>query len=232
MPPSLRYRDFQLFMKRLRRKVGAVRFFMSGEYGDDEEGLHRGKYGTSVGRPHYHAVLFGYDPADKVYESRSHDGSALYSSKSLAELWGLGIVQVGVVSFSSAAYVARYVMKKVTGDMAEAWYDGLVPEFCRMSLGRKDEDGFSGALGMPWLKRFYTDVFPSGKVVVNGKEVFLPKIYSRYMKKREGGSDQYAELELARESGARAGVVDRTPERLAVREQVLKARVARLKRSL
>ena len=48
-PVSLDYRDFQLFMKRLRSKSGKrVRFFMCGEYGENNS------------RPHFHAILFGY----------------------------------------------------------------------------------------------------------------------------------------------------------------------------
>lgn len=45
---SLRHRDFQLFMKRLRKRAD-VRFYMCGEYGEQKL------------RPHYHACLFGVD---------------------------------------------------------------------------------------------------------------------------------------------------------------------------
>ena len=54
LPPhgSLRYRDIQLFHKKLRRRVGAFRFFLCGEYGEQ------------LGRPHYHACYFGMFPPD------------------------------------------------------------------------------------------------------------------------------------------------------------------------
>ena len=54
--PSLRYKDFQKFMREVRKKKSyfdvttwsyVPRFFMSGEYGE------------SNGRPHFHALLFG-----------------------------------------------------------------------------------------------------------------------------------------------------------------------------
>ena len=53
---SLNYRDFQLFMKRLRFHFRGVpiRFYMCGEYGED------------FGRPHFHACLFGLDFPDKT----------------------------------------------------------------------------------------------------------------------------------------------------------------------
>ena len=56
LPPngSLDHGDFQLFMKRLRKRVGKpVRFYMCGEYGDEG------------GRAHYHACLFNVDFQDR-----------------------------------------------------------------------------------------------------------------------------------------------------------------------
>ena len=51
---SLDVRTFQLFMKRLRKKVKKpLRFYHSGEYGEIKR------------RPHYHALIFGYDFPDK-----------------------------------------------------------------------------------------------------------------------------------------------------------------------
>lgn len=60
---GLKYRDFQLMLKRLREKLGPFRFFMCGEYGEQFR------------RPHYHALFFGLDFPDKlkcnsVYSSR------------------------------------------------------------------------------------------------------------------------------------------------------------------
>lgn len=71
---TLDYRHFQLFMKKLRKKmvpkcpysVGSperdewlekneIRFYMCGEYGDQNW------------RPHYHAILFNCEFPDKVY---------------------------------------------------------------------------------------------------------------------------------------------------------------------
>ena len=103
------YRDFQLFMKRLRKRTGVrVRFYMCGEYGEN------------FGRPHFHACLFGYNFPDLVRWKAGK--STLYRSKLLESLWTDGYSSVGEVSFESAAYVARYILKKVTGDDAEAHY--------------------------------------------------------------------------------------------------------------
>ncbi len=52
---SLHYKDFQLFIKRLRKKFGntRIRYYMAGEYGEN------------FGRPHFHACIFGHDFHDK-----------------------------------------------------------------------------------------------------------------------------------------------------------------------
>jgi len=88
---------------------------------------------------------------------------------------------VGGVSFQSAAYVARYLMKKVNGDGATAHYvlpdsgEIRVPEFCHMSL--------KPGIGAGWLSRFGSEVYPEGQVLINGVLRNAPKYYDRQYKK-------------------------------------------------
>ena len=142
---TLVYRHFQLFMKRLRKSFPKARFFMCGEYGDN------------TSRPHYHAVLFGVDFRDRVPHARSGSGEVVYASALLSRLWQLGFASVGDFTFESAAYVARYVLKKVTGDLAAEHYRSVdlatgeivdrVPEFCHMSL--------KPGIGARWFEQYY-----------------------------------------------------------------------------
>ena len=106
---SLRYPDFQRFIKRLRERLrrdglADIRFYMAGEYG------------SKRGRPHYHACIFGYDFPDRVEWMRTPVGSLLYRSAFLESLWPYGYSSVGELTFESAAYTARYIMKKQFGD--------------------------------------------------------------------------------------------------------------------
>lgn len=74
---SLRYKHFQNFMKRLRKKTGdKIQYLMCGEYGSKE------------GRSHFHAILFGFDFPDKklVYLSK---GYPHYQSELLNECWSV-----------------------------------------------------------------------------------------------------------------------------------------------
>lgn len=122
-------RDCQLFMKRLRRSFSAdnIRFFMSGEYG------------STTFRPHYHAIVFGLHLNDLNPYKRSPQGYQYYTSEALQKVWSIdgvpiGFAVVGEVTWDTCAYTARYVMKKLTGDLSEVYsYYNIQPEFTLMS---------------------------------------------------------------------------------------------------
>lgn len=217
---SLVYSDFQRFMKRVRKKFGACRFYMCGEYGADHW------------RPHFHAALFGVGFDDRQYFRTLPSGSKIYTSAVLSELWPFGYCSVGDVTFESAAYIARYICKKVTGDCAELHYRrvdvgtgeivDLVPEFTRMSL--------KPGIGAEWFSKFYGDVFPHDYVIVRGVKSCVPKFYKALLKRRDGFMSD--DIDYDRELKAREFVDDCTVERLAVREVVARARLSFKKRSL
>lgn len=221
LPPfgSLRYRDFQLFVKRLRKEFfpEPIRYFVCGEYG---EGLER---------PHYHACLFGVDFPDKVRLSLLGKRSG-WRSATLERLWGHGHTHLGDLNVRSAGYAARYVLKKVTGAAAEPHYqavdsDGVigsrVPEFARMSL--------RPGVGAGWFERYATDL--SGDYVVHdGSKYGVPRYYDK-LTKRASPDVMQARLE-DRETRALPFKPETRPDRLRAREIVEEARVTTLKRSL
>lgn len=220
LPPggSLRYRDFQLFMKRLRQenRKRLIRFFMCGEYGE----LYR--------RPHFHACVFNYDFPDRVYFRTSGSGEKLFTSETLSRLWPHGFATIGDVTFESAAYAARYVLKKEFGKGAKSSdvvdpdtgvITSRTPEFCHMSL--------RPGIGAPWLAKFFSDVYPNGDMVVNGSVCKPPRYYDKLFR-RLGASD----LAAARALEAYKKREDNTAARLEVKRAVLKARLSLRKRSL
>ena len=218
---QLDYSHFQKFMKRLRKRIHPVkpRFYMCGEYGE------------TTSRPHFHACIFGFDFPDKRAFKRSGSGDVLYRSTLLEELWPFGQSLIGDVTFESAAYVARYVMKKVTGHNAQAHYErldeytgevySLVPEFTRMSL--------KPGIGAGWFDKYQSDVYPHDYVIVRGKETKPPKYYDRLYEK--ANPDAFEVLKFERESAARLNYLDNTDERLLVKETVKKAALKSFNRS-
>lgn len=154
---SLDKTHFQKFMKRLRKRFGkGVRYY------------HCGEYGEQFGRPHYHACLFNFDFKDKVLW-KVENGNPLYVSDALQELWPYGFCSIGTVTFQSAAYVARYICKKVLGKDSENHYGGRLPEYTTMSR--------NPGIGKPWLDKFMFDVYPMDKVVIDGRQMRPPKYY-------------------------------------------------------
>lgn len=201
----LRYRDFQLFVKRLRKRVGEVRYVMCGEYGELNS------------RPHYHACLFGvwFEDREKI---RLLGSENVYRSATLDKCWQLGGASFGAVTFESAAYVARYCVKKVTGPAAQDYYHrvdefgeyDLPPEFLRCSL--------KPGIGARWLSRFEADVYPSGNVVSRGTSARAPRYYDKLFEASGGNLDF---VKFDREVRALECASEATPERRAVRAQVL-----------
>lgn len=146
--PSLDKRHFTLFMKRLRKRFGdGIRFFMCGEYGEQ------------FFRPHYHALLFNFDFTDKKLY-KVNQGFPLYVSDSLKELWPYGISTVGACSFETAAYVARYVTKKVTGDISDEHYRGRTPEYVNCSR--------RPGIARGWYEKYCNNVYDNDMLVVRG----------------------------------------------------------------
>ncbi len=181
---SLVKADFQLFMKRLRKYVDGVcmgqrvRFYHAGEYGEVCMTCRASRlrcmcnyFVPSIGRPHHHVIIFGMDFSDKVLW-KCVDGIRLYRSAVLEKLWPYGFASVGDVTFESAAYVARYVVKKITGKPAGAHYGARLPEYSTMSR--------RPGIARPWFEQFKSDVFPLDEVVIRGGvKCRPPQYYSR-----------------------------------------------------
>jgi len=213
---SLKVDDFQRFMKRFRKDVSPrrIRFFHCGEYGD----LNR--------RPHYHALIFGFDFDDKI---PTVAGSDLFISARLRKLWPFGHSTIGRITFESAAYVARYSLKKVNGPAAETHYSRIIPETGEIVQISPEYTTMSRrpGIGSGWFDKFSSDVYPSDEVIVSGRKSRPPRYYDKLLDKRGDGLllDQ---LKFQREQKSKAHVLESEPDRLAVREGVARGK-ARLK---
>ncbi len=227
--------DFQLFMKRLRRSSEQkIRFFMVGEYGsicrhdieaDDCEMC-------CVGRPHYHAVLFG-----KTFEDLEVCGGradvVYYTSRQLEAIWGLGFVQVGEVNVQSADYAARYALKKITGEMAAEHYQNITPdgEIYRVQPEYATMSRRPG-IGADWFEKYKDDCFPSDEVPVDGLRV-LPSVPRYYGKRLEVFNPQMMEeVKESRRQFRRDNIEEYSPERLKSKYIVKKKQISFLKREL
>lgn len=217
---SLRHADFAKFMKRLRKITGpnGVRFYMCGEYGRTNPTTRQVDGG--IYRPHYHACLFGWDFADKQYWTTRGENK-VYRSPTLERLWPFGQSELGTITFESAAYVAGYCTKKLTGPMAKL-YGEREPEYGQMSR--------MPGIGKPWLEKYSTDVYPHDYVIVNGKEAKPPRYYDQLFEKND--PEAWRQIALERELDAQERAKDNTPRRLQDKEIVAKARASLKQRTL
>lgn len=198
--PTLVRRDATLFMKRLRKKFGPnIRFFGCGEYGG------------VTGRPHYHILLFNFDPPDKKFYKFAKGGERLYNSASLDDVWTYGYVVLGDVSFDSARYVAGYILKKVKG----------AGPFCDVT-NREAEFGMMSrmpGIGRKWLDAYVREAYAHDTVIIDAKETSIPRYYDTIFE----GIDA-KRLEVLKRKRRRDIVrSEQTPERLRVREHIVKS---------
>lgn len=104
----LHHRPWQLFAKRFRKSLGGreLRYLMCGEYGERSK------------RPHYHAIIYGWEPRDPAW---SDDGRSYCDSLLLARCWPFGHIMARRVNYNALAYVAGYQLKldgiEIDGDL-------------------------------------------------------------------------------------------------------------------
>lgn len=219
---SLRLDDLQRFFKRLRKAGLKFRYYACGEYGGQTK------------RPHYHILFFGIDFSDdRRTHSRSSRGT-LFVSDFLSKIWGAGFCTIANFSYQSAAYVARYVMKKNYGANARESSD-----YTRLSSETGEivqvEPEFSvcsrkPGIGTSWYDKYNRDAFPSDFLVHEGKKHSVPKFYFNKYK----ASDEKAAktIKCKRIVSMSKKFDDNTIWRLKVREKVQAARLNKLTRSI
>lgn len=184
------------FIKRLREKVerttGAkLRYFACGEYG------------AKYGRPHYHMAVFNLDATqwgDIKLIGNNHQGDALFSSKEIERLWGKGFVTIGELTPQSAAYIARYMLKKQKGPDKKIWYEkaGLVQEYT--SCSRKP------GLGIEWYESNKETVYQNDCVYMPQRNkkplrVKTPRYYDKLLEKEN--PEKLKRIKEAREKSQR-----------------------------
>lgn len=216
---SLNKKHIQKFLKRLRKffRPNRIRYYHCGEYGDKFD------------RPHSHLVLFNCDFPDKQL-LQQRQGQSLFYSVTLEKLWPYGFSSIGEVSFESAAYVAGYCIKKITGELADdhylryddngvAWW--LEPEYSTMSR--------RPGIGKHWYDLYKNDVFPSDEVPCPGAAQpvinTVPQFYTDILEEED--PEKHRAVKLARRAYMLENKSEYTPERLKAKYAVARAKTNR-----
>lgn len=220
---SLNHEHFQKFIRSLRKRTGIpIRYYMCGEYGRAT------KNNGYIARPHYHAILFGYNFPDKTYHTVRRDNQ-VYRSGLLEQTWDKGFSEIGNVTFKSCAYVARYIIKKqkknddkyviIDNDTGEIT-GYRKPEYTHMSL--------KPGIGSDYWDKNQIDLYEY-VMIEPGKKMEVPKYYKEKLKKEQPILHEILRkkrVEKARKS------TDNTPERLDVRNYIQGLKLQKLKREI
>lgn len=198
---SLSLRDWQLFAKKLRKKLGPFRYFHVGEYGDKN------------GRAHDHAILFGIDFSHDRILKNEENGKRYYTSETLNSTWGNGDTEVTECTYQSAGYIARYCLKKQTGKQGGyAHYQGRKPEYASMSS--------NPGLGKYWFDKYSEQTYKRDSVYIDNHAMQPPSAYDRYLKQID--PELLDQVKAERKIKAEKHTDNQTEERLLVRERLKK----------
>lgn len=217
---SLEKSHIPKFIRSLRKKHPGktIRYFMCGEYGEQ------------LKRPHYHICLFGHNFPDREI-FLENEGILTYTSKTLEEQWQKGFCTIGELNFDTAAYTARYITKKINGEMGKYHYDygdletgelitTLQKEFTTMSR--------RPGIAADWYSRYKNEVFPSDYLIYKNRKINVPRFYDNLYEIE--GNDIEA-IKIQRKKKGYKFRENNTPERLRVREKIKQLKFDKLNRS-
>lgn len=193
---KLQYRDFQLFTKRLRKKIFEdfleehqitsmqfnaldkdlrkdlfepykIGLFVTGEYGDEKK------------RPHWHFLVFNWSPSDPKSHYTTELGHPVFTSETLKKLWPLGNSEFGSVTFESAGYCARYAAKKlIHGSDDDHDYHPIHKRSSHSAIGKR------------WIEKYWKRTFEDGYIILRRKnqkpiKCSIPRYYEKWLKKHQ-----------------------------------------------
>ena len=170
--PSLNKDDARKFINSLRKYLSrtynhtGLKFYMCGEYGGQ------------TSRPHFHYILMNcpLNPT-KFYDNHiDENGKDHWKQKEIEAQWKKGMIDVALVEFGDAAYVARYGTKLFLKGGTEEDYAklGIVKEFTRCSR--------NPGIGLDFVRRHELDLLLTDEIVMKNSSdktvhVKLPQYY-------------------------------------------------------
>lgn len=155
-------RDFQLFMKRLRKlSNNKLRYYAVGEYG------------TNNWRPHYHVILFNLEGVRRLPDGSFQSDlieNAWSAVNSVGVYSSIGQIHIGEVTSDSIAYTCKYIDKPARVPVHKR--DDRVPEFSLMSKG------LGKSFITPAVQKFFKEDLSRCFVIKEGGyKIALPKYF-------------------------------------------------------
>jgi len=216
---SLVKKHHQVFIKALRDQGAQFSYYGAGEYGD------------KLGRPHYHICFFGWAPKKVELIRQGEEGALYYTSEEIAKAWGKGIHEITNLTPGRAGYTARYTMKKITGDRAEAHYTRLLEDGTFVEL--EPEYQFQStrpAIGKSYYEKYKGEIYRDDFIIMEGKRHKPPAYFDKLLEREN--PQLYAKIKRNRKDYAESRPEEETLQRRKTREAVKKAQVGQLTRPM
>lgn len=253
---NLDHEIFKKFLKKLRIKLHhKIRYFMCGEYGGELENINnqwiwdRTKYKEpkpEFPRAHYHALIFNFTPRDGEVMYKNHMQQEVLVSNFLNRTWKNGHVSYGAVSWQSAAYVARYLMKKQNSNKKTEFVAKYGQPLYDKETGEKlqnhptkpeySQGSTQPAIGKYWYDKYkFTDCFNQGFLLGKPPEYSkqrIPRYYWDLLKTEDINLfNRYKRVAMNKEVESKKAIQN-TYEQQDTRERILQIKTKKLKRNI
>lgn len=190
---SLFKKDYQNFVKRFRKEVKKkIKYFLCGEYGEKGD------------RPHYHAIIFGWQPKiDELYPIKEDKGKTYYSCELLERTWKNGQCSIGSVTNDSIHYTTGYILK-----------DGAT----KNNIGNKTPSFLSASqgLGLSYAQEHKEEI-KNLEISAEGQTCAIP----RYYIKKLSTTIQYSDVKTRKVKTFKQGGVNKSKITFQKREKEL-----------
>ncbi len=168
-----------------------IRTFECGEYGFN------GTRAAIGGNPHYHMIVMNWTVNDLEFDKISKkSGLPIYKSKTINKIWGKGHCPIGMIDYKSAAYVARYTMKKNgLAKIKREYYDVVevneetgLPEIKTKYRNKKglQENEFismSQGIGRTWFINNKQEIIENNCIIISSNGEVMTRKVPRYYRK-------------------------------------------------
>lgn len=223
--------DRGLHVEHWQQFARALRFNMKQRQGKKYKGFryfHCGEYGQEEQRPHYHALIYGENfNHDKEKWKQNKHKDWIYTSQELQSVWGKGFCTLGDLTYESAAYCARYTIKKVTGPRAEQAYTRTDPKTGKTWKVKPEYVTMSRrpGIGKDWYDKYRNEIFPADEVRLRGSRYRTPRYYDNQL-----AEDDLDLIKEKRRTAVLKRAGDLTPERMKTKERHLQLQIDQWKR--
>jgi len=217
---NLSRRDVVLFLKRFRKAL---------DYDFDKKirVVYCGEYGSLRGRPHYHMLVYGWQPSDGQLGVAHPSGDSfsrfVYECQYIQNLWKNGFISVCPLNEKTVSYLCRYTIKKQEfRDYGRKRTDGRYPEFIQVPT--------QVGIGKDWFMRYWKDVYPHDVFIsLTGKRCSPPKYFDKLLDKYH--HTVYNEVIKKRAEKNRTRTRDLSSTAINSLKVIYKKRVSKLRRS-